>query len=121
LRTALNNLAGHPEIEEHRPVLAGTGEGTCREETFLLVISMAVKAEVVFPEEEENRAMATEYIGLPGELIEKVKEAAAREQITPEELVRDAVENRLSRAEWRKTVEFGHRNARERRTSKHLA
>jgi PIN domain len=58
--------------------------------------------------------MATEYIGLPGELVEKVKEAAAREEITPEELVRDAVENRLSQAEWRKTVEFGHRNARER-------
>jgi hypothetical protein len=29
--------------------------------------------------------MATEYIGLPGELIEKVKEAAAKEEITPEE------------------------------------
>jgi len=40
--------------------------------------------------------MATEYIGLPGELIEKVKEAAAKEEITPEELVRDAVEARLS-------------------------
>jgi hypothetical protein len=58
--------------------------------------------------------MAIEYIGLPGELVEKVKEAAAQEEITPEELVRDAVENRLSRAQWRKTVEFGHRNARER-------
>jgi predicted transcriptional regulator len=58
--------------------------------------------------------MATEYIGLPGELVEKIKQAAAREEITPEELVRDAVENRLSRAEWRQTVEFGHRNARER-------
>jgi predicted transcriptional regulator len=58
--------------------------------------------------------MATEYIGLPGELVERVKEAAAQEEITPEELVRDAVENRLSRGEWRKTVEFGHRNARER-------
>jgi len=58
--------------------------------------------------------MATEYIGLPGELVQKVKEAAAKEEITPEELVRDAVESRLSRAEWRKTVEFGHRNARER-------
>ena len=32
--------------------------------------------------------MATEYIGLPGELVEKVKEAAARDEITPEELVR---------------------------------
>jgi predicted transcriptional regulator len=78
------------------------------------VSSLVVKAVVVFAEEVENRGMATEYIGLPGELVEKVKEAAAREEITPEELVRDAVENRLSRAEWRKTVEFGHRNARER-------
>ncbi|MGA2074373.1 MAG: ribbon-helix-helix protein, CopG family [Terriglobia bacterium] len=58
--------------------------------------------------------MATDYIKLPAPLIEKVKEAAAKEEITPEELVRDAVEARLSRAEWRKTVEFGHRNARER-------
>ncbi len=58
--------------------------------------------------------MSTEYIGLPGKLLEKVKEAAAKEEITPEELVRDAVEKRLSRAEWRETLEFGHRNARER-------
>jgi metal-responsive CopG/Arc/MetJ family transcriptional regulator len=58
--------------------------------------------------------MAIEFIGLPGELIEKVNEAAAKEGISPEELVRDAVENRLSRAEWRKTLEFGERNARER-------
>jgi len=58
--------------------------------------------------------MATEYIRLPGEPIEKVKEAAAKEEITPEELVRDAVEARLSRAEWRKTLEFGERNARAR-------
>jgi hypothetical protein len=56
--------------------------------------------------------MATEYIGLPGQLFEKVKEAAAKEEITPEELVRDAVEIRLSRAEWAKTLEFGDRNAR---------
>jgi hypothetical protein len=47
-------------------------------------------------------------------LAEKVKEAAAKEEITPEQLVREAVESRLSRAEWRRTVEFGHRNARER-------
>jgi hypothetical protein len=58
--------------------------------------------------------MATEYIGLPGQLIQKVKEAAANEEITPEELVRDAVEARLSRADWRKTLEFGERNARAR-------
>jgi predicted transcriptional regulator len=78
------------------------------------LISLVGKAVVVFAEEEENRDLATEYIGLPGELVGKVKEAAAREEMTPEELVRDAVESRLSRAEWRKTVEFGHRNARER-------
>jgi hypothetical protein len=67
-----------------------------------------------FSEKEQAKRMATEYIGLPGELVQKVKEAAAKEEITPEELVRDAVEKRLNRAEWRKTVEFGHRNARER-------
>jgi metal-responsive CopG/Arc/MetJ family transcriptional regulator len=58
--------------------------------------------------------MATESIKLPSPLLEKVKEAAAQEEISPEELVRDAVETRLSRAEWRKTIDFGHRNARER-------
>ena len=58
--------------------------------------------------------MATEYIALPGPLLQKVKEMAAKEAITPEELVREAVENRLSRAEWAKTLEFGDRNARER-------
>ena len=58
--------------------------------------------------------MATESIGLPGQLFEKVKEAAAKEEITPEEFVREAVETRLSRSEWRKTLEFGERNARER-------
>jgi len=58
--------------------------------------------------------MTTEYIGLPGELIAKVKEAAAKEEITPEELMRDAVEARFIRAEWRKTLEFGERNARAR-------
>jgi hypothetical protein len=56
--------------------------------------------------------MATEYIGLSGQLVEKVKAAAAMEEITPEELVRDAVEARLSRAEGRKTLDFGERNAR---------
>jgi hypothetical protein len=32
--------------------------------------------------------MAIEYIGLPGQLLDKVKEAAAKEEISPEELVR---------------------------------
>ena len=58
--------------------------------------------------------MATEYIGLPRPLLEKVKEVAAKEEITPEELVRDAVEVRLGRADWLKTLEFGDRNARKR-------
>jgi metal-responsive CopG/Arc/MetJ family transcriptional regulator len=58
--------------------------------------------------------MATESIGLPGQLLEKVKQAAAREEITPEEFVRDAVETRLNRSEWNKTLEFGERHARER-------
>ena len=35
-------------------------------------------------QKEKNRAMATESIGLPGQLLEKVKQAAAREEITPE-------------------------------------
>jgi metal-responsive CopG/Arc/MetJ family transcriptional regulator len=58
--------------------------------------------------------MATESIKLPGPLLDKVKEAAANEEISPEEFVRDAIETRLGRAQWRKTIEFGHRNARER-------
>jgi metal-responsive CopG/Arc/MetJ family transcriptional regulator len=58
--------------------------------------------------------MAIESIGLSAQLLEKVKEAAAKEEITPEEFVRDAVETRLSRSDWRKTLEFGERNARER-------
>ena len=58
--------------------------------------------------------MATENIALPGHLIEKIKEAAAKERITPEEFIREAVETRLSSSEWRKTLEFGERNARER-------
>jgi hypothetical protein len=51
---------------------------------------------------------------LPPQLVEKVVEAAAKEEISPEEFVRGAVETRLGRAEWRKTIEFGHRNAQKR-------
>jgi metal-responsive CopG/Arc/MetJ family transcriptional regulator len=58
--------------------------------------------------------MATESIGLPGQLLEKVKQAAEKEKITPEEFVRDAVETRLNRSEWSKTLAFGKRNAEER-------
>ena len=65
-------------------------------------------------QKEQNVGMATESIGLPGQLLEKVRQAAAKEEITPEEFVRDAVETRLNRSEWSKTLEFGDRNARER-------
>lgn len=58
--------------------------------------------------------MTTESIALPGQLLEKIKQAAAKEEITPEEFVRDAVETRLNRSEWSKTLAFGERNARER-------
>lgn len=51
---------------------------------------------------------------LPPLLVDKVIEAAAKEEISPEEFVRDAVETRLGRAEWRKTLEYGERNARAR-------
>jgi metal-responsive CopG/Arc/MetJ family transcriptional regulator len=51
---------------------------------------------------------------LPDQLVEKVKEAAAEEEISPEEFVRAAVETRLSRADWRKTLEYGESNARAR-------
>jgi hypothetical protein len=51
---------------------------------------------------------------IPPQLVEKVIEAAAQEEISPEEFVRGAVETRLGRAEWRKTIDFGHRNAKER-------
>jgi hypothetical protein len=57
---------------------------TCKRYLPMLTIG---KGMVVFLRKEQNRAMATEFIGLPGQLLEKVKEAAAREEITPEELV----------------------------------
>jgi hypothetical protein len=56
--------------------------------------------------------MATEYIALPSPLLQKVKEAAASEAISPEELVRDAVEDRINRSEWIKALAFGDRNAK---------
>ena len=58
--------------------------------------------------------MATEYIGLPGDLIEKVKAAAAKEEIIPEEHVRDAVEKRLNARGLEDVLAFGKRHARAR-------
>ena len=57
--------------------------------------------------------MATEYLGLPEPLVHKAKEAAAREEITLEELVQDAVQRRLDRLDWMKALEVGEQNARE--------
>jgi hypothetical protein len=42
--------------------------------------------------QERTSPMAREHAGVPGPLLEKVKEAAAREEITVEERVRDALE-----------------------------
>jgi predicted transcriptional regulator len=53
--------------------------------------------------------MAT--IKLPDQLLAKVRETAAREAISPEALVQGAVEARLSRAEWARTLAFADRNA----------
>ena len=58
--------------------------------------------------------MATDSIKLPEPLLAKVREAAARAEITPEGLVRGAVEDRLSRGQWRDTLAFGERNAKAR-------
>jgi metal-responsive CopG/Arc/MetJ family transcriptional regulator len=58
--------------------------------------------------------MATESIELAGQLLEKVKQAAAKEEMISEEFVRDTVETRLNRSEWSETLEFGERSARER-------
>jgi hypothetical protein len=73
-----------------------------------------VKAVLLYPERSTYSCTTAEYIVLPGQLLDKVKEAATREEITPEELVCDAVEIRLSHAEWAKTLAFGDRDARER-------
>ena len=42
--------------------------------------------------------MATESIELAGQLLEKVKQAAAKEEMISEEFVRDTVETRLNRS-----------------------
>ena len=55
--------------------------------------------------------MATPFIRLPQSLIEKVNALAFKEGVTPEELICSAVEARLSRDEWLKTLNFGDRNA----------
>jgi len=58
--------------------------------------------------------MVTQSIGLPEQLLAKAKEAAAHEEISPEEFVRGAVETRLTRGLWRDTLAFGDANSRRR-------
>ena len=72
------------------------------------------KTGVILPEKSDNRAMATQNIGIPAPLLERVREAAAKEEITPEEFVRGAVETRLKRGQWRDTLNFGENNAHRR-------
>ena len=57
------------------------------------------KAGAIFPGKEQNRHMATKE-WLPPQLVDKVVEAAAKEEISPEEFVRGAVETRLDRGKW---------------------
>ena len=58
--------------------------------------------------------MATEPVNIPDQLMTKVKEAASREQITVEELVRDALEKRVNgKGRFARFYEIGERHARE--------
>jgi len=56
--------------------------------------------------------MAIQPVNIPEQLFERAKEAAAREDITVEELVRDAVERRLSENGLRSLVAIGDRNVK---------
>lgn len=56
--------------------------------------------------------MATEFIGIPEQLMLQVKEAAQREEITVEELVQDALEQRLNDKGFRRMFAIGDRNAK---------
>ena len=56
--------------------------------------------------------MNTEFVGIPDQLMVKVKEAAQREEISVEELVRDALEQRLSDTGFRRLFAVGDRNVK---------
>ncbi len=56
--------------------------------------------------------MATEFVGIPEQLMLKVKEAADREEITVEELVRDALEQRLNGKGFSGLFAIGDRNVK---------
>lgn len=54
--------------------------------------------------------MSTEFIGIPEQLMLKIKEAARREEISVEELVQDALEQRISDKGFRRLFAIGDRN-----------
>jgi len=51
-------------------------------------------------------------VRIPPPLLANVEKAARAEQITVDELVRDAVERRLERREWRDLLAFGEKRAK---------
>ena len=56
--------------------------------------------------------MSSEFIGIPEQLMLKVKEAAQREEISVEELVQDALEQRLNDKAFRRLLAIGDRNVK---------
>ena len=56
--------------------------------------------------------MATEFVGIPDQLTLKVKEAARREAISVEELVQDALEQRLIEKGFRRLFAIGDSNVK---------
>ncbi len=57
--------------------------------------------------------MGTEFVAIPDQLMLKVKEAAHREEISVEELVQDALEQRISDKGFRRLFAIGDRNVKD--------
>jgi hypothetical protein len=60
----------------------------------------------------ERGVVNTEFVGIPDQLMVKAKEAARREEISVEELVRDALEQRLNDEGFRRLFAIGNRNVK---------
>jgi hypothetical protein len=56
--------------------------------------------------------MGTEFVGIPDQLMLKVKEAAQREEISVEELVQDALEQRIGDKGFHRLFGIGDRNVK---------
>ncbi|MBV9154726.1 MAG: ribbon-helix-helix protein, CopG family [Acidobacteriaceae bacterium] len=54
--------------------------------------------------------MALQPVNIPEQLLQKLKEVAAREEITVEELVRDALEQRINGNGFSQLFAIGDRN-----------